>query len=93
MGLIKEARPDFNALAPCSAETPPSCIAARNTAISCTSPPKPLITGATLGIAAAKSCNVTTVWFSTMFKKLIVSAKSCPLSLNADCKAIVVSSA
>ena len=55
-----------------------------------TSPPRPLITGATLGIAAAKSCKETTVWFSTIFKKLIVSARSCPDSLNADCSAIVV---
>ena len=58
-----------------------------------TSPPRPLITGATLGIAADKSCKETTVWFSTIFKKLIVSASSSPDSLKADCKAMVVFSA
>ena len=68
-------------------------MAASITAMSSTDPPRPLITGATLGIAAARSCNVTTVWFSTIFKKSIVFAKSALLILKAVCKAIVVSSA
>ena len=93
LGLIKDAKPDFNAFAPCSALTPPSCIAAKNTVKSFTLPPNPSITGATRGIAAAISCRLTTVWFSTMFKKLIVFANSSPESLNALWSAIVVSNA
>ena len=68
LGLIKDPKPDFNAFAPCSALTPPSCIAAKNTVKSFTLPPNPSITGATRGIAAAISCRLTTVWFSTMFR-------------------------
>ena len=39
LGLIKDARPDLSALAPCAAEIPPSCIAAIKYAKSFTSPP------------------------------------------------------
>ena len=92
-GLIKDARPDFKALAASAAPTPPSCIAAIKNAKSFISPPSCLITGATLGIAWVMSSSATTVWFSTAFKKLTVSSNSFPVTLKAFWIAIVASKA
>ena len=83
VGLINLPREDFNPFAASAAPTPPSRIAARNTAISFTSPPSPTITGATRGIDSAKSCKLKTEEFSTIFKKLIEFANSSLESLNA----------
>ena len=93
VGLIRDARPDLSALAPCAALTPPSFIAAIKKARSLTSPPRALTTGATLGIASVISSSATTVWFSTAFRKSISPARSAEESPNAFCKDIVVSSA
>ena len=46
--------------------------------------------GPTLGIASETSSRDKTVWFSTEFKKSIVSAKFSVDILKAFCKAIVV---
>ena len=70
-GLISDARPDLRAFAPSAAETPPSRIAVSKTAMSSTVPPRPLMTGATLGMASERSSMLVTVWFSTAFRKLI----------------------
>ena len=75
-GLIKEARPDFNALAPSDALIPPSFMAVRKKAKSSTSPPSCLTTGPAFGIAIVKSSIAVMVWFSTAFKKLIFEARS-----------------
>ena len=74
VGLIKEARADFNALAPSDALIPPSFIAVKYKARSLTSPPSPCITGPAFGIASTRSARLVDVWFSTEFKKLIDSA-------------------
>ena len=76
VGLISEARPDFNAFAPSDALIPPSFMAVKKNAKSLTSPPSCLIIGATLGIAMVISSSDTTVWFSTAFKKSMLDAKS-----------------
>ena len=93
VGLIKEARPDLRPLAAFSAVTPPSRIAVIITAKSSTSPPSPLTTVATLGIARDMSSIVKIVWFSTAFKKSIFDANSSLVTANAVCKEMVVSSA
>ena len=92
-GLIKDARPDFNAFAPCSALIPPSFIAVRKNARSSTLPPSCLIIGATLGIAFDKSSRLKTVWFSTELRKSIVFPSSADPIEKAFCNAIVVSNA
>ena len=84
VGLIKDASPDFKALAPSDALIPPSLIAVKYNAKSSTLPPRPLIIGPALGIASTKSLRVVDVWFSTAFKKLIDSASSSVFCLNAD---------
>ena len=76
VGLIRDARPDFNALAPSDALIPPSFMAVKKNAKSFTSPPSCFTTGAALGIAVVMSSRDTTVWFSTAFRKLIASANS-----------------
>ena len=93
VGLIIDARPDFNALAPSDALIPPSFIAVRKNARSSTFPPSCLTTGAALGIAIVKSSIERTVWFSTAFKKLIFCANSSADKPKAFCNEIVVSSA
>ena len=92
-GLIKDARPDFNALAPSDALIPPSFIAVKKNARSSTDPPSCLITGAAFGIAIVRSSIDKSVWFSTAFKKSIFLASSSLDKPNALCKEIVVSSA
>ena len=84
VGLIRDARPDFNAFAASAAGMPPSRIATRSVARSFTSPPRDLITGPTFGIAIDKSSSVAEVWFSTALRKLMDSASSLVFSLNAD---------
>ena len=86
VGLIIEARPDFNALADSAALIPPSRIAVRNSARSCTSPPSCLTTGPALGIATTRSLRDVEVWFSTALRKLIDSASSLVFKLNALCR-------
>ena len=76
VGLIIDARPDFNALAASEALTPPSRIAVKYNAKSCTSPPNCFTTVPAFGIASTKSFRVVDVWFSTAFKKLIDSVSS-----------------
>ena len=93
VGLIRDARPDFNAFAPSDALIPPSFMAAMKNAKSFTSPPSCFTTGAAFGIAVVISSKDTTVWFSTEFKKLIASAKSVAAMPKALDKDIVVSSA
>ena len=89
VGLINLAKPDLIAFAPCSAVTPPSLIAVIITARSLISPPRPLTTGATRGMAAAMSCIVKIVSFSVTLRKSMVDAKSSLETPNAVCKAIV----
>ena len=93
VGLIIEARPDFNAFAPSDALIPPSFIAVMKKARSSTSPPSCLTTGAALGIAIVKSSIERTVWFSTALRKSIFFARSSVERPNAFCKEIVVSNA
>ena len=92
-GLIKDARPDLSALAPCAALIPPSFIAVKKNARSSTSPPSCLTTGPAFGIAIVKSSIATTVWFSTALRKSIFFAKSSAATPNAFVIDIVVSSA
>ena len=92
-GLINEARPDFNALAPSEALIPPSFIAVKKKAKSSTFPPSCFTTGAALGIAIVKSSIDSSVWFSTALRKSIFFASSSLEIPNALCKDIVVSSA
>ena len=83
VGLIIEARPDFNAFAASDALTPPSRIAVMYNAKSSTLPPNCFTTVPALGIASTKSFRVVEVWFSTAFKKLIDSVNSSVFDLNA----------
>ena len=92
-GLIKDARPDFKALAPSDALIPPSFIAVKKKARSSTDPPNCWTTGPALGIASVKSSIDTTVWFSTALRKLILLAKSSAATPKAFVTDIVVSSA
>ena len=93
VGLINEARPDFNALAPSDAFIPPSRIAVKKNARSFTSPPNCLTIGPAFGMAIVKSSIDTTVWFSTAFRKSICPAKSSAAIPKAFVKEIVVSRA
>ena len=93
VGLIKDARPDFRALAPSDALIPPSFIAAMKKARSLTSPPRAFTTGATFGIAVVISSRDITVWFSTALRKSISVARSLDEIPKAFCKDMVVSRA
>ena len=93
VGEIKLARPDFRALAPSAALTPPSRIAVNSTARSSMLPPSPLIVGATRGIASVISSRLVMVWFSTAFRKFVFDASSSLEIPNADCMLIVASKA
>ena len=93
LGLIKDARPDFSALAPSDALIPPSFIAVRKKDRSLTSPPSCLTTGAAFGIAIVKSSMLRAVWFSTAFKKSTLFASSSVETLNASVRLIVVCNA
>ena len=83
VGLIRDAIADLIALAPSEAFTPPSFIAVRYRAKSCTSPPNDLITGPAFGIASVRSARLVDVWFSTALRKLIDSVSSCVFCLKA----------
>ena len=76
LGLMIDARPDFNAFAPSAALIPPSFIAVIKNAKSLTSPPRDFTIGAAIGIAVVTSSRDKTVWFSTELRKLIESARS-----------------
>ena len=84
VGLMIDANADFKAFAPSDALIPPSRIAVRYSAKSCTSPPKAFTTGPAFGIASTKSARLVDVWFSTALRKLIDSVNSVVFCLNAD---------
>ena len=93
VGAIRLAKPDFRALAPSAAPTPPSRIAVKRTERSSMLPPRPLMVGATRGIADVMSSRLVTVWFSTALRKFVFSARSSVATPKADCIEIVASSA
>ena len=65
-------------------------MAVRKKARSSTSPPSCLTTGPALGTAMVKSSMLTTVWFSTAFKKSVFLARSSVATPKALVRDIVV---